>query len=69
MTTINPKRGKGKDAKAAIKPPEGFKNLYDYEEERRKIAGKVFEKMLEAEVHNVKDMFMLWYGKAKKVTP
>jgi hypothetical protein len=51
------------------KPPEGFKSLYDYEEERRRMASKVFQKMLEAEVHNLKDMFLLWYGKGKKMTP
>jgi hypothetical protein len=51
------------------KPPEGFKSLYDYEEERRRMASKVFQKMLEAEVQNLKDMFLLWYGKGKKMTP
>lgn len=75
MTTIN-LRGKGgkggkggKDVgKAGLAAPEGFKNLYDYEEERRRMAGKVFQKMLEAEVHSLKDMFLLWYGKSKRVT-
>jgi hypothetical protein len=68
VTTVNAKKGKGA-AKTATKPPDGFKNLFDYEEERRRMAGKVFQKILEAEVHNVKDMFLLWYGKSKKVTP
>lgn len=49
MTTINPKKsGKGGKKVTETKPPEGFKNLYDYEEERRKMASKVFQKMLEA---------------------
>lgn len=68
VTTINPKRGKG-GKKVDSKPPDGFKNLYDYEEEKRKMAVKIFQKMLEADVHSLKEMFLLWYGKSKKVTP
>ena len=33
------------------------------------MATKVFEKMVESEVHNLKDMFLLWYGKSRKITP
>lgn len=33
------------------------------------MANKVFQKMLESDVQNIKDMFILWYGKSKKVTP
>ncbi len=67
VTTINPKKGKG-GKKVDSTPPEGFKNLYDYEEAKRKMAVKVFQKMLEADVHSLKEMFLLWYGKSKKVT-
>jgi hypothetical protein len=49
--------------------PAGFKNLYDYEEEKRISANKIFQKLLEADVHNLKDMFMLWVGKNRKFTP
>lgn len=33
------------------------------------MAVKVFQKMLEADVHSLKEMFLLWYGKSKKVNP
>ena len=49
--------------------PSGFNSLYDYEEERRKIANKLFQKMLEGNVQNLKDMFLLWTGKNKKWSP
>lgn len=48
VTTVNLKKsGKGAVKKVVpTKIPEGFKNLYDYEEERRKMATKVFQKMM-----------------------
>ena len=33
------------------------------------MAEKVFQKLMESDVHNIKDMFLLWYGKSKKTTP
>jgi hypothetical protein len=49
--------------------PAGFKNLYDYEEERRRAAGRLFQKMEESDVHNLRDMFLLWTGKNRKLSP
>ena len=72
ITSTNMKPRKTKKNEGVIAPvevPAGFSNLYDYEEEKRVIAGKLFQKMLESEVQNLKDMFMLWTGKGKKMTP
>ena len=49
--------------------PEGYSCLFDYEEEKRKIANKVFDAMIESNVQNLKDIFMLWTGKNRKLTP
>ena len=49
--------------------PQGFDSLYDYEEERRKIADKLFQKLLDSNVQNLKEIFALWIGKNRKLTP
>lgn len=61
-------KNKARTVKAEPLPP-GFKSLFDFEEERRKIAARVFGKLLESEVHNLKEMFVLWQGKGRKNTP
>ena len=52
-----------------ISIPEGYSCLFDYEEEKRKIASKLFDAMIESNVQNLKDIFMLWIGKNRKLSP
>lgn len=55
--------------KETIEIPVGYSNLFQYEEDKRKIATKIFHKLLDMDIQNIKDMFSLWYGKGRKVTP
>ena len=69
-SSLRPRKGKQQDAdRPPSELPSGFKNLYDYEEERRRTAKKLFQKMLEADIRSLKDVFLLWSGKAKKHNP
>lgn len=41
-------------------PPPGYANLFEYETDRKNTANLIFQKMLEAGINNVKDMYNLW---------
>lgn len=40
--------------------PQGYSSLFDYETDKKNTANIIFQKMLQAEIDEVKDMFNLW---------
>lgn len=64
---MKPRKAKHQAEVSPLEAPAGFNSLYEYEEEKRVVAEKFFSRLMENEVHNLKDMFLLWSGKAKKV--
>lgn len=69
ITSVNmkPRKAKHQAEVSPLEAPAGFSSLYEYEEEKRVVAEKFFSRLMENEVHSLKDMFLLWSGKAKKV--
>lgn len=40
--------------------PVGYLNLYEYEEDKRRTAKKLFTKLLNADVRNLRDFYLIW---------
>lgn len=51
---------------SSIKAPDGYHSLFEYELDKKNIADKVYQKLVEAEVENVKDLFNLWNKDPKR---
>ena len=48
------------------KAPAGYSNLFEFEADKANTANKLFQKMLEAEIDNVKDLFQMWNKDARR---
>ena len=48
------------------KLPEGYKSLFEYELDRKKTANTVFQRLLESEIDNIKEIYVLWNKDGKK---
>lgn len=62
-------KGKGLQARAEVPLPLGYASLFEYEEDRRVTAVKVFSKLMENQIQNIKEMYFLWSSKGKKSSP
>ena len=40
--------------------PSGYMNLFEYEEEKRKTAKKLFKKLMNCDITNLKDFYLMW---------
>lgn len=57
---------KGPTQQALAKPPPGYNNLYEYENDKANTANLLFQKMLESGIDNPVEAFNIWNKNARR---
>ena len=66
ITSKNVRKNQTVAPSAESKVPSGYSNLFEYETDKKNIANGLFQKLLESDVDNVKDLFNMWNKDARR---